>query len=94
VTTTVLVIGGSGQLGAPVVRQLLEDGFRVRLLVRASSPAPAEGPEFHMLAAEDFAAMVSRALSTDRTMDQILTVYGPEAYTIPAALRIYCHKPR
>jgi uncharacterized protein YbjT (DUF2867 family) len=45
VTTTVLVIGGSGQLGAPVVRRLLEDGFRVRLLVRASSPAPAEGPE-------------------------------------------------
>jgi uncharacterized protein YbjT (DUF2867 family) len=36
VTTTVLVIGASGQLGAPVVRRLLEDGFRVRLLVRAS----------------------------------------------------------
>ena len=211
-TTTVLIIGGSGQLGAPVVRRLLEDGFRVRLLVRASSPAPAEGPEkvlgdvddidslrramtgcdavhinlrggprdadyermehrgtarvaevaaasgnvrlsylshmlaapdsrsaslrakssaehaiaasgvpytifrptyfmetlprhirgqratvlgrqrhsFHMLAAENFAALVSRALSTDRAMDQILTVYGPEAYTIPAALRIYC----
>jgi hypothetical protein len=32
----------------------------------------------------------SRALSTDRETDQILTVYGPEAYTIPAALRIYC----
>jgi uncharacterized protein YbjT (DUF2867 family) len=45
---------------------------------------------FHMLAAEDFAAMVSRALSTDRAVNQTLTVYGPEAYTIPAALRIYC----
>jgi hypothetical protein len=41
-----------------------------------------------MLAAEDFAAMVSRALSTDRAVNQTLTVYGPEAYTIPAALRI------
>ena len=44
-TTTVLVIGGSGQLGAPVVRRLLEDGFRVRVLVRANSPARADGPE-------------------------------------------------
>ena len=212
-TATVLVIGGGGQLGAPVVRRLLEDGFRVRVLVRANSPARADGPEevlgdvddidslrraitgcdavhislrggpgdadyervehrgtarvadvaaesgrrvrlsyvshmlaapdsrsaslrakwsaehaiaasgvpytifrptyfmetlprhirgrtatvlghqrhrFHMLAAEDFAAMVSRALSTDRAVNQTLTVYGPEAYTIPAALRIYC----
>ena len=212
-TATVLVIGGGGQLGAPVVRRLLGDGFRVRMLVRANSPARADGAEevlgdvddidslrraitgcdavhislrggpcdadyerverrgtarvadvaaecgrrvclsyvshmlaapdsrsaslrakwsaehaiaasgvpytifrptyfmdtlprhirgrtatvlghqrhrFHMLAAEDFAAMVSRALSTDRAVNQTLTVYGPEAYTIPAALRIYC----
>jgi hypothetical protein len=27
VTTTVLVIGGGDQLGAPVVRRLLEDGL-------------------------------------------------------------------
>jgi uncharacterized protein YbjT (DUF2867 family) len=45
---------------------------------------------FHMLAAENFAAMVARALSTDQALDQTLTVYGPEAYTIPDALRIYC----
>jgi uncharacterized protein YbjT (DUF2867 family) len=212
VITTVLVIGGRGQLGAPVVRRLLEDGFGVRVLVRANSSARAKGPEtvlgdvddidslrramtgcdavhinlrggprdadyervehrgtariaevaaesgnvrlsylshmlaspdsrsaslrakssaedaiaasgvpytifrptyfmetlprhirgrratvlgrqphsFHMLAAENFAAMVSRALSTDQTLDQTLTVYGPEAYTIPDALRIYC----
>jgi uncharacterized protein YbjT (DUF2867 family) len=31
---TVLVIGGTGQLGAPVARQLRRDGYRVRLLVR------------------------------------------------------------
>jgi len=213
VTATVLVIGGGGQLGAPVARRLLEDGFGVRVLVRANSPARAEGPEevlgdvddidslrraitgcdavhislrggprdadyervehrgtarvaevaaesgrvrlsyvshmlaapdvrsaslrakwsaehaiaasgvpytifrptyfmetlprhirgrtatvlgrqrkrFHMLAAEDFGAMVSRALSTDHAVNQTLTVYGPEAYTIPAALRIYCN---
>jgi uncharacterized protein YbjT (DUF2867 family) len=31
---TVLVIGGTGQLGALVVRQLRGDGYRVRVLVR------------------------------------------------------------
>ncbi|HZB33246.1 MAG TPA: NmrA family NAD(P)-binding protein [Streptosporangiaceae bacterium] len=35
VTATVLVIGGTGRLGAPVARQLRHDGYRVRLLVRA-----------------------------------------------------------
>jgi uncharacterized protein YbjT (DUF2867 family) len=33
-TQTVLVIGGTGQLGAPVARQLCGDGYRVRVLVR------------------------------------------------------------
>lgn len=33
-TETVLVIGGTGQLGAPVARQLRRDGYRVRLLAR------------------------------------------------------------
>jgi uncharacterized protein YbjT (DUF2867 family) len=31
---TILVIGGSGMLGEPVARQLLADGYRVRLLTR------------------------------------------------------------
>jgi hypothetical protein len=38
---------------------------------------------FHMIAAEDFAVMVSRALSTNRATDQTLAVYGPEAYRSP-----------
>jgi nucleoside-diphosphate-sugar epimerase len=33
-TETVLVIGGTGELGAPVARQLRGDGYRVRLPVR------------------------------------------------------------
>ena len=33
-TETVLVIGGTGELGAPVARQLHADGYRVRLLAR------------------------------------------------------------
>ena len=35
-TDTVLVIGGTGQLGAPVARQLRGDGYRVRLPVERS----------------------------------------------------------
>jgi uncharacterized protein YbjT (DUF2867 family) len=34
VTGTAPVIGGTGQLGAPVVEQLRGDGYRVRLLAR------------------------------------------------------------
>jgi uncharacterized protein YbjT (DUF2867 family) len=36
---TVLVIGGTGQLGAPVARQLRSDGYRVRLLARTPPAA-------------------------------------------------------
>ena len=45
---------------------------------------------FHMLAADDFAAMVSGALSTDQAAYRTLIVHGPEAYTIPDALSTYC----
>ena len=31
---TILVLGGTGMLGAPVARQLQVDGFQVRILVR------------------------------------------------------------
>jgi nucleoside-diphosphate-sugar epimerase len=37
---TVLVIGGTGLLGAPVARQLLGDGCRVRVLARTLPAAP------------------------------------------------------
>jgi uncharacterized protein YbjT (DUF2867 family) len=38
-TDTVLVIGGTGQLGAPVVGQPRGDGYRVRVLARRLPPA-------------------------------------------------------
>jgi NAD(P)-dependent dehydrogenase (short-subunit alcohol dehydrogenase family) len=40
VTGNVLVIGGTGLLGAPVARQLLGDGCRVRVLARTLPAAP------------------------------------------------------
>jgi uncharacterized protein YbjT (DUF2867 family) len=39
-TETVLVIGDTGQLGAPVARQLRRDGYRVRLPARTLPGAP------------------------------------------------------
>jgi NAD(P)H-binding len=42
----VLVIGGSGDLGAPVAQQLRGDGFQVRLLVRNRGRVPALDSDF------------------------------------------------
>ncbi len=44
----------------------------------------------HMIAASDFAAMVSRAFRTPAAANRQLFARGPEAITIPDALRLYC----
>ncbi|MDQ3809605.1 MAG: NAD(P)H-binding protein [Chloroflexota bacterium] len=44
----------------------------------------------HMVAAEDFAGMVSRAFRTPAASGRELFVHGPEAVTIRAALETYC----
>ncbi|MBE0689019.1 MAG: NAD(P)H-binding protein [Anaerolineae bacterium] len=38
---TILILGGTGMLGAPVARQLQADGFEVRLLARSAEKAQA-----------------------------------------------------
>jgi uncharacterized protein YbjT (DUF2867 family) len=47
---------------------------------------------FHLLAAADFARMVSRALATPEAAGQRLDIYGPEAITVADALRTYCEQ--
>jgi NADH dehydrogenase len=50
---TVLVVGGTGELGRPVARQLLADGYVVRLLTRNVERARAlMGPEFEYFAGD------------------------------------------
>jgi uncharacterized protein YbjT (DUF2867 family) len=44
----------------------------------------------HMVAAADFARLVSRSLAVPETAGRCLDVHGPEAITIPDALRTYC----
>jgi uncharacterized protein YbjT (DUF2867 family) len=43
-----------------------------------------------IVAADDYAAMVSRALTTPAAAGKHLFVFGPEAISIPDALRLYC----
>ena len=44
----------------------------------------------HMVAASDFARMVSRAFRTSQAANRHFFVHGPEGITIPDALRLYC----
>ena len=44
----------------------------------------------HMVAAGDFARMVSRSFRTPEAANRRFFVHGPEAITIPDALRLYC----
>lgn len=43
-----------------------------------------------MVAAEDYAAMVSKALATPEAARRRLYVFGPEPISMPEALRLYC----
>jgi uncharacterized protein YbjT (DUF2867 family) len=47
---------------------------------------------FHLVAAADFARMVSRALATPESAGKCLDIHGPQALTIADALRIYCER--
>jgi len=44
----------------------------------------------HMVAASDFARMVSRSFRTPEAANRRLFVHGPEAIALPDALRLYC----
>jgi uncharacterized protein YbjT (DUF2867 family) len=44
----------------------------------------------HMVAAGDFASMVSRSFRVSEAANRVFFVHGPQAITIPDALRAYC----
>jgi uncharacterized protein YbjT (DUF2867 family) len=56
-----------------------------RAVILGRQPHP-----FHLIAAADFARMVSRAFSTPAALEKVLDIHGPQAFTIPDALRTYC----
>jgi uncharacterized protein YbjT (DUF2867 family) len=43
----------------------------------------------HWIAAEDYARMVSKSCQTDETLNKELYIFGPEAYTMGDAMKIY-----
>jgi uncharacterized protein YbjT (DUF2867 family) len=47
-------------------------------------------PALHMVAGDDFGRMVAAAFRTPEAAGRELFVQGPEALTIPDALRVYC----
>ena len=47
-------------------------------------------PPLHMVAASDFAGIVSRAFRLPETANRDFFIWGPQAVTIPDALRRYC----
>jgi uncharacterized protein YbjT (DUF2867 family) len=47
-------------------------------------------PALHMVAASDFAAMVSRSFRLPEAANRDFFIWGPEAVTIPEALRLSC----
>ena len=61
---TILVIGGTGLLGQIVARQLHDDGFSVRVLVRDANRARRQlGPDFELIVGDiDDGAAITRAL--------------------------------
>ena len=63
-TDTILIVGGTGEIGRPVARQLLADGYCVRLLVRNVERARARlGPGFEYSAGDvDDPDAIERAL--------------------------------
>ncbi len=63
-TQTILVVGGTGMLGEQVARQLLRDGFEVRLLARDVERARTLlGPDFEYFAGDvDDCGAIERAL--------------------------------
>lgn len=56
-----------------------------RALVMGKQPNP-----FHLLAAKDYARMVSTAFTTPEAANKALYIYGPEAMTFKEALTRYC----
>lgn len=43
----------------------------------------------HWIAAEDYARMVSKSYQTEETLNKELYIFGPEAYTMGEAMKIY-----
>ncbi|SFL21442.1 NAD(P)H-binding [Streptosporangium canum] len=83
---TILVAGATGNVGRPLVEQLLAAGHRVRALTR--NPAKADLPAgAEVVAGNLIASVAATALTTDGHAGQEYWLTGPEALTPPEKVR-------
>lgn len=61
---------------------LFVQGKTISLIGNQSHP-------LHWIAAEDYARMVSQSYKSDETLNKELYIFGPEAYTMEDAMKIY-----
>lgn len=72
----VLVIGGTGPTGIPIVRQLVDDGHGVTILHRGTHERPETPAEVEHLHADPFDETSLRAALDGTTWDAIAAMYG------------------
>jgi nucleoside-diphosphate-sugar epimerase len=72
----VLVIGGTGPTGIPIVRHLVENGHDVAILHRGTHERPETPPQVAHLHADPFDEGSLRAALEGKTWDAIAAMYG------------------
>lgn len=72
----VLVIGGTGPSGIPLVRALVERGHRVEILHRGTHERPETPAEVGHLHADPYDEESLRAVVGDRSWDVVFAMYG------------------
>jgi uncharacterized protein YbjT (DUF2867 family) len=78
-TETVLVIGGTGELGAPVARQLHSDGYRVRVPARRLPAARDRDPDLEYVQGNLDDTDALRSALTDCAAAHLSARGGPTA---------------
>ena len=72
----ILVIGGTGPTGTPIVRRLVDDGHAVTILHRGTHERPETPPEVEHIHADPFDDASFRAAIAGTTWDVIAAMYG------------------
>jgi nucleoside-diphosphate-sugar epimerase len=72
----VLVIGGTGPTGVPLVRGLVDRGHAVTILHRGLHERPETPPEVEHLHADPYDPDALHDVARDRTFDTVIAMYG------------------
>jgi uncharacterized protein YbjT (DUF2867 family) len=84
---TIAVVGGTGTLGAPVVRELLGKGVAVRVLTRTAAPVPA-GAEHRRVDLTGGAGLTEALAGAGAVIDAANSTRGAEATLVAGTRRL------